>query len=460
MKTTAPKVSTGIYLDDRRTNKSGIYLLKLRVTFDRKSKFYPLNNESGKKVILADTAFAENEVFAFTPKVFKNLMAKNPQENFLVAKQILNGIRNKANDIIKDISDFTFEKFEKIYFTTDPVENVNEKDLFVWLKRLAKDMRAEGRISTAVTYECALGSLTTFTSQKTLLLSDFTTDFLKKYDAWMEKEKKSPTTTGIYLRAVRVAYNKAMKKGLVNPEKYPFGKRSDEKFPIPNGANVKKALTIKQVGDIANYKAPIGSQIRRYRDYWLFTYLGNGMNIKDMAMLKYKNIDQDKLTFIREKTKRETSSNPKLITVVITPMVTRIIKEWGNKPADPESYIFPILEPEATPVRQYKLIQQATKMINTYIKDVAAEVKIPVKVTTYVSRHSFSTVLKRSGVSTEFIKESLGHSSLNTTEKYLAGFEDGEQRKNADLLTQFKAKPVRSSKKITIAQEPVPKAKK
>jgi integrase len=235
-----------------------------------------------------------------------------------------------------------------------------------------------------------------------------------------------------------VAFNKAMKKGLVNPEKYPFGKRSDEKFPIPNGANVKKALTIKQVGDIANYKAPIGSQIRRYRDYWLFTYLGNGMNIKDMAMLKYKNIDQDKLTFIREKTKRETSSNPKLITVVITPMVTRIIKEWGNKPADPESYIFPILEPEATPVRQYKLIQQATKMINTYIKDVADAVKIPVKVTTYVSRHSFSTVLKRSGVSTEFIKESLGHSSLNTTEKYLAGFEDEEQRKNATLLTQFK----------------------
>jgi site-specific recombinase XerD len=58
-------------------------------------------------------------------------------------------------------------------------------------------------------------------------------------------------------------------------------------------------------------------------------------------------------------------------------------------------------------------------------------------VTSYVSRHSFATVLKRSGVSTEFIKESLGHSNLATTEKYLAGFEDKEQRKNADILTQF-----------------------
>jgi integrase len=157
-----------------------------------------------------------------------------------------------------------------------------------------------------------------------------------------------------------------------------------------------------------------------------------------MANLKYKNIDHDKLTFIREKTRRETSSNPKIITVVITPMVDRIIKEWGNLPAEPDTYIFPILEPGATPDRQYKLIQQATKMINEHIKFVAEKVKIKEKVTSYVSRHSFATVLKRSGVSTEFIKESLGHSNMATTENYLAGFEDAEQRKNADLLTQFK----------------------
>jgi len=83
-------------------------------------------------------------------------------------------------------------------------------------------------------------------------------------------------------------------------------------------------------------------------------------------------------------------------------------------------------------------------MINEHIKFVAEKVKIKEKVTSYVSRHSFATVLKRSGVSTEFIKESLGHSNLATTEKYLAGFEDAEQRKNAEKLTQFKTKPTRT----------------
>jgi len=443
MATISSKPTTAIILENKRKRKDGTSLLKLRVTFGRACKFYSLKNESGKKIIIGEFSFANNEPFALPKVIFKKIITKQPQEDFIVSKQIFENIRTKAVKIIKDLPDFTFEAFEKQYFKTGPTESVDEKDLFVWMKRLAKEMREEGRISTAVTYECALKSFTAFIGRDSLLLKEFTTDFLKKYEDWMIKKENSNTTIGIYLRATRVAYIKAQKKGLIPIENYPFGKRSDEKFQIPTGTNVKKALTIKQVGDIANYKAKKGTQVRRNRDYWLFCYLANGMNVKDMANLKYKNIDQDKLTFIREKTRRETSSNPKIITVVITPMVDRIIKEWGNKPVEPDSYIFPILEPGATPDRQYKLIQQATKMINEHIKFVATKVKIKEKVTSYVSRHSFATVLKRSGVSTEFIKESLGHSNLSTTEKYLAGFEDKEQRKNAEILTQFKSRPAR-----------------
>ena len=48
---------------------------------------------------------------------------------------------------------------------------------------------------------------------------------------------------------------------------------------------------------------------------------------------------------------------------------------------------------------------------------------ISVKLTTYVARHTFATVLKRSGASLEFISESLGHKDLKTTENYLGSFE-------------------------------------
>ena len=58
-------------------------------------------------------------------------------------------------------------------------------------------------------------------------------------------------------------------------------------------------------------------------------------------------------------------------------------------------------------------------------------------ITTCVARHSFATVLKRSGANISYISESLGHSDLKTTETYLASFEKEERQKNARLLTDF-----------------------
>ena len=58
-------------------------------------------------------------------------------------------------------------------------------------------------------------------------------------------------------------------------------------------------------------------------------------------------------------------------------------------------------------------------------------------ISTYTARHSFATVLKRSGVNIAYISESLGHSDLKTTENYLASFEREERQKNAELLTRF-----------------------
>lgn len=58
------------------------------------------------------------------------------------------------------------------------------------------------------------------------------------------------------------------------------------------------------------------------------------------------------------------------------------------------------------------------------MSEIGRELKIPIKLTTYVARHSFATVLKRSGVPTSIISESLGHSSERVTQIYLDSFEN------------------------------------
>ena len=58
------------------------------------------------------------------------------------------------------------------------------------------------------------------------------------------------------------------------------------------------------------------------------------------------------------------------------------------------------------------------------LKSIGEELNLPIDLTTYVARHSFATVLKRSGVNTSIICEAMGHSSEKVTQIYLDSFEN------------------------------------
>jgi site-specific recombinase XerD len=88
--------------------------------------------------------------------------------------------------------------------------------------------------------------------------------------------------------------------------------------------------------------------------------------------------------------------------------------------------------------KQEDTIDLLVHLINDHMKQIALELEIPKPITTYCARHSFATILKNSGVFTEFISEALGHTSLETTKNYLAGFEQDAIRKATDVLTSFK----------------------
>ena len=72
------------------------------------------------------------------------------------------------------------------------------------------------------------------------------------------------------------------------------------------------------------------------------------------------------------------------------------------------------------------------------MKRILKTLGINKKATTYVARHTFSTVLKRSGASTEYIQEALGHTDVKTTENYLDSFGKEIKKEHAGRLTSFK----------------------
>ena len=197
---------------------------------------------------------------------------------------------------------------------------------------------------------------------------------------------------------------------------------------IPKWNHNKRALTQGDVAKIAGYPAINGTLEHRSRDLWLFSFLCNGINFKDLANLKYSNIKGQTIVFERAKTVNRSDENGE-ITVVITRQLGRIIDRWGTG----SGYIFDILKEGMTAEQQHRAIQQTIANTNKYMKRICAAKEIP-EATTYTARHSFATVLKRSGASVEYISESLGHKNIKTTQNYLADFEIEEKKKWAEML--------------------------
>ena len=399
-------------LDTRRVLKDGTFPVKLRLTYLRQRKYFLTTYN------LTSDEFAKTQV-------------EKPKGKYKELQVAFQAIEQKAINVIDKLSEFDFDTFEKKFLNVS-----TRNDVFAAFSEQILQLSKEGRAGTADAYKCALKSLQTFHKKKVLLYSTVTPDFLGHYEQWMIDKGKSLTTVGIYLRSLRALFNSAIATEEISPDKYPFGKR---KYQIPAGRNVKKALVLTDIEKLFTYEPKTESEARA-RDLWIFSYLCNGINVKDIARLKYSNLDKIKVSFIRAKTERTTRQNRKTITAMRTPEVDRIIERWGNKPAYADNFVFPLLTTGLTPEKELATVRQATKTINMYIKRIAAAVGIESVISTYTARHSYATVLKRSGAPMEFISEALGHSDLRTTESYLDSFEDDVKKQYTSQLTAFKKK--------------------
>ena len=403
-------VKTATVLDTRKIKKDNTYPVKLRVTFERKQRYY-------------------STPYNFVRAEFDKVMyGKRLSEKEKVLKNKVMAFENKAMGIIELMPIFNWDKFEK-QFNTNRATKDTVNTAF---NEYSKKLKEERRLGTAASYACARVSLNKFFPNSKF--TDITPEFLKKYEKWILDAGGSITTVGIYLRSLRTMFNEAIAEGIIQKEFYPFGSK---KYEIPTGSNTKKALTLKEIGAIYNFKAKPNTPLEFSKDMWLFMYFCNGINVKDLCLLKYENIKGDFLEFNRAKTAR-TKRKVEPIRVPLNDDLKGIISRYGNSAKEKGNYIFKILSNGLTPERERELIKQFNSNINDQMKNIATQLGIDGKLTTYVARHSFSTILQRSGASTEFISNALGHSNVITTQNYLAGFEDESKIEISKALTAFK----------------------
>lgn len=344
--------------------------------------------------------------------------AKNePKRNCPNKELIKRLIIEQEQKYSKQILEYSIE--DRDYSLTTIVNEANSvtksKTVEALFHEYIKLLENENRIGYALSVKQVYRSLIKYTGSLDFYFSEITVKWLRDYEAWLRSNQIADNTIGIRLRTLRVIYNYAITEGAVKNEYYPFKKYKVSKL---HKTTAKRAITKEQIIQIMNYDTSSSCFYKKLAiDLFSFSYLMGGINFTDMAMLQGSNLLDGKLVYVRQKTKKQ-------IVLPISEEALAIIKKYENSSC---KYLFPILDNrKRTPMQIKDRIYDVLSNINRHLEKIGKALHIQLKLTTYVARHSYATVLKRSGVSTAIISESLGHSSEKVTQIYLDSF-DNEQ---------------------------------
>lgn len=397
-------VVVSVLLDTRTVNKEGTYPVKIKVYFQGKPKYYPTGICMSTKEELEE--------------VLESKSKKNIEIQDIIGKELSRILKNV--DILVERGTFSFSN----------LNNMLGKNIGGSLNKMIsakiKELENEEKFGTSAFYKGTLSLLKRYMKHD-VPIKEVTVEWLNGLEKFILKTANQ-TTVAMNMRNIRAIMNIAKQVGVIRESDYPFGRG---KYQIKEGSGKKKALNKKQFKAIAEYSD--GSMTTEfYRDLWLFIYFCNGLNVADLISLKFSDIQNDEISFIRKKTKDRTR-DVKRIYAAITPEMYSIINKWGNDPKK-SVYIFPFLKPGDSAWEHEKKKKNLTKLINKRMKMIGEKLNLG-KITTYVARHTYATVLRNEGVPISIISPMLGHSSVTTTEIYLADLESEYRAKNASLLS-------------------------
>lgn len=412
------EIVVSLYLHEYKKD-NGTQTLKIRV----------FHNETKKRKYYGT-------IYEFKKSDFESIIkATNKKSNFFKIKDDLEKELSKYKEIAESISPFSFEKFDIAIKGTKS----NSNDIISYYNNIVRELKDNSQIGTSDNYRLSLKSFLRFElhkngkEPKTLSFDTISVKWLKDYEKYMIDElNRSRTTVSIYLRTLRTIFNKAIFHKIITNEIYPFGKY---KYQIPAPKGVKKVLKREQLKTLFEAEPQTPEQDKA-KSFWFFSYFCNGMNIKDILSLKYKNLTDETLSFYRAKTKN-TQKEPKEIVVYLNDFVLNTFDKYGNKDKNSDSYVFDIVNRKENPETQHKRIKNFIRYINQHFKIFAENNGINESISTYWARHSFATTAIDKGASMELISESLGHEDLKTTKGYVASLETKTKMELAKKLMEF-----------------------
>ena len=323
-------------------------------------------------------------------------------------------VRTIAQRIHRDMEKLNgiIEKFDRSrhgYSSEDIItefrNTANENTLFRFMEDVIGRLRQLKHTGTAKNYLAALGSFKRFRDNEDIALNAIDQITMEDYQAYLKSIGLSANSVSFYMRILRAVYNRAVEQELTRNRK-PF-----RTVFTGTERTLKRAISINDIKCIKNLDLSLKPNLEFARDIFLFLFFCRGMSFIDAVFLKKTDIQNGVLTYRRHKT------NQVLHIKVIKP-IKELIDRYSSKDSP---YLLPFINYSVSDER--KQYETALRRINNTLKIIANMAKLPVTLTTYVSRHTWATIAKSKNVPINVISDALGHDSIVTTQIYLASID-------------------------------------
>lgn len=313
----------------------------------------------------------------------------------------------------------------------------SRKGFLAFLNSEIERQRQNGHISVANNYSSAAHSFSRFLKTKKkveLSFKKMTSMLVSDYEAWLQTCGLCRNTTSFYIRALQSIYHKAVHQNLVE-DRRPFcgtyrgvartAKRAIDASEICQLSTLDIRSALLSTGDYEPGKRldNMQHQLEFARDIFIFCFCARGLTFVDLAHMRKSDVTGNLLVYVRRKTKQR-------IEVQVEPMMQAVIDRYPSG----TDYLLPILTKTGNMEAVYQQYRYALGRYNASLETLGMMLG-GLKLTSYVSRHSWASAARQQNVPLSVISQSMGHDSEKTTEIYLKSLECNVINKtNHDLL--------------------------
>jgi len=250
---------------------------------------------------------------------------------------------------------------------------------------------------------------------------------LRKYRAWLEGRLSATSSVNQELSALRRMFRAAAAAGFVNREKAEDAARVENAQAL--GVRAGNWLTPEQA--LALLLAPDENTLKGKRDRALLGLLvGCGLRREELVSLDTENIqlrdDRWVIPHLVGKRKR-------VRLVPVPPWVKERLDAWTTEAKIREKRIFRAVKKKGTVAGESLSATAVWKIVLHYARKAGIR-----ELTPHDLRRTCAKLCRRAGGDLEQIQFLLGHSSIQTTEKYLGGEQEIKKAVNDRLFRRTK----------------------